>query len=280
MNNKLKECLIKLFYYCWFPLVILILSLICKFVIDQEDTIGNFIIFEGDYRSMYPYIEHAQVSSFELGVICFIPVMVYIAWLIFIFIRKYLRDRKQIEKNDNEWKKTLNNICIYFYFLCFTSMCIGLTMMFTEVLKTVVAMPRPNFFYMCNYKQIRTDYQYYLDNVKIGQIVNLDNCYGTEEDISDSILSFPSGHSSYSLSIALSSFIFTYFMKKKYFPGLASFMLFFLAIYVGVSRIMDYYHNVWDVLFGFFLACCISATCFIIFYDTLKKVFHEKFVEF
>lgn len=224
---------------------------------------------------MFPYIEHAQVSSGELAAICLIPAYVFIAWLLYTLFQK-----KQLVESE-DWTYRLNQLCVYFYFLCFSFMCLALTMMFTDVLKTTVAMPRPNFFYMCDFKQIRTDYDYYLQNVKVGQIVDTNDCFASQSDVNESQVSFPSGHSSYSMSVALSAMVFTCFMKKsqRKIPAIATFLLFFLAIYVGVSRIMDYYHNVWDVLFGFFLAICVTGTSSMVFYESLSQVSRTKFIE-
>lgn len=256
------------------PTVFSIIFIICKILVNQNGIIGNFQIFQGDYRNMYPYIDSPQVTSEELGIICLIPLFI---GLIFSVIGLLLPDDNFIKvlfKIETETAYLLfsdrNNISKYFYllnicyFVSYAYLCLTCTMMFTEFIKNVVAMPRPNFMGMCDYKQFDSNYTYYLENIVPGELVNLDDCYANSHDIQDSILSFPSGHSSYTSSIFFSSYLIFHKFKKNNLQ-IISFGLGFLSFYVGISRIMDYYHNVWDVLFGYFLAAFVNILIFSFF---------------
>lgn len=257
------------------PLSLAIIFLVIKYLVKINGTIGEFIIFEGDYRNIYPYIENPQVTSEQLAFICLVPVWSFISNIIIQFIIAFyyqhlIADRKVI----------IEDIAICLYFLLFTYMTLTFTMMFTEIIKNVFAMPRPNFFHMCNYQQINTNFSYYLENIIIGKIVDISNCYSDHIKIEESISSFPSDHSSYTLSIAISSFLFTKYTKRRNTFFIFVFMMFFLSFYVGISRIMDYYHNVWDVMFGFFLAICVNLIFVFSFHESICYIMKddEKFI--
>lgn len=258
------------------PLSLAVIFYMIKYFIEIGGTIGNFIIFEGDYRNMYPYIEQPQVSNENLGIICLIPIICYLYHIIFQIFVSFLLDRfyqVYFPRSKIDWNIIIKDIAISSYFLIFSYMTLACTMMFTEVIKNVVAMPRPNFFYICDYQKINSNYTFYLENVMIDRdnnyfsIADISKCYADSMRIEDSISSFPSGHSSYTLSIALSCFIFTKYTKRKNIYHIITFMLFFLSFYVGISRIMDYYHNVCDVIFGFFLAICVNILFLFFFND-------------
>lgn len=257
------------------PLVLSICFYVAKVLVDKNGLIGDFIIFEGDYRNMYPYNENPQVTNSDLGLICAIPLISFglfnlfaTLWILFVKHRSY----NSIDEINEHLETVYKSMFISVYFLLYTYMCLSCTMMFTEVIKNVVAMPRPNFFHMCDYKQINSNITFYNENINPGSIVDTSNCYADELLITDSESSFPSGHASYTLSIVLSHLQLIFFTSINRLNHIISFMGFFLAIYVGISRIMDYYHNVWDVLFGYFLAIIIHIVAILLFQSDLENI--------
>ena len=258
-------------YEIMIPLFLSVIFYLCKYCVGLKGVTGDFMILQNDYRYMYPYIETPQVTSSELGIICFIPLFI-LGFLSFLILLTYCCH--YIEKLFTtiilniapELSNGFSYVNICYIITRFTVMiycCLTCTMMFTEVIKCVVGMPRPNFMAMCDYQKFNSNYTFYEENVIPGAILDINDCYADNLKIDDSISSFPSGHSSYTFSIAFSIFILLIVSGAKWLH-IISFGAFILAFYVGISRIMDYYHNVWDVLFGFFLALIVNLVIFAI----------------
>lgn len=241
------------------PTIFAVIFIICRILVNQHGTIGSFQIFQGDYRNMYPYIDEPQVTSEELDIICLIPLFIAI---IISLVTVILPECSFVKIWCGSEDESLYSYLFKVYFnLSIIYLCLTCTMMFTEIIKNVVAMPRPNFMGMCDYKQFDFNYTFYLENIVPGELVNLNDCYANLHDIQDSISSFPSGHSSYTSSIFFSSYLIFQKFKKNNLQILL-FGLGFLSLYVGISRIVDYYHNVWDVLFGYFLSAFVNILIF------------------
>lgn len=217
----------------------------------------NFQIFEWDMRNLYPYVDNPQISEETLTLICYLPIFYSVFMFFTIVISFYCCG---VDYNFNN--EIINSIFFNNIFdLSFIYQCLAITMFFTQVIKTEVGMPRPNFFQMCNYQQINTNYTFYLENTSPYQIVNIDNCYTNIDEINDSISSFPSNHASYCFSLATSTFLLLS-IKKLPFYNILWISPFVIASYIGISRIQDYYHNISDVIAGALLGFLISIVIF------------------
>lgn len=242
-------------------------SLIClsgffflvKVLVEKIEPIGNFLIFQGDYRNMYPFNEHSEINDKKLEIINLMPAFICIGYLILLLLGAITFDKfgyKYNPKFKTNWKLVDNYNIFMVYFCLFSYLCLTCTMMFNQIIKNMVRIANPNFFHMCDYKQINSNYTYYLENVKIGEKVDLLDCYNYDL-IDRSISSFPSSYSSYMLSMALSFFNCIKHSKLGGEFQLLPVCLFFSSFYIGIVEISDYYNSVTDVLFGYFLAICI-----------------------
>lgn len=260
----LKNKIIKIMEYTIFIFFLWSISfIIARYIYSSVASYGSFQIFEWDMRNLYPYVENQHVNTNMLTIICAIPAISSVLSL-FVFYSMIN------QPYDYKVKNFLRVTSINFKTILFIYMNLIITIFFTEVIKTEVAMPRPNFFNMCNYQQIRTNYTFYLENTKPYEIANIDNCYANINIIQDAISSFPSAHTSYTFSIAMSAFLLVKLFNLP-FTTFTKILPFILSTYVGISRIHDYYHNVWDVLAGALLGCLISLSSFYVFYEQLVE---------
>ncbi|CAM0149389.1 unnamed protein product [Urochloa decumbens] len=121
-----------------------------------------------------------------------------------------------------------------------------ITAVFTDVIKTAVGRPRPDFFWRC----FPDGNQLY--NQVTGGVI----CHGEKSFLTDGRKSFPSGHTSWSfaglgfLSLYLSGKIKA-FNRQGHVAKLCIVILpLLLASLVGISRVDDYRHHWEDVFVG------------------------------
>ncbi|KAK1805969.1 hypothetical protein P4O66_013013 [Electrophorus voltai] len=111
----------------------------------------------------------------------------------------------------------------------------------TDLAKFTIGRPRPNFFSVCAPKVCK------------GYVSEI-NCTGNFNDVTESRLSFYSGHSSFGMYCML--FLALYVqarLRAKWARLLRPTIQFFLvafAVYVGYTRVSDYKHHWSDVLVG------------------------------
>ncbi|XP_076880628.1 phospholipid phosphatase 2b [Brachyhypopomus gauderio] len=111
----------------------------------------------------------------------------------------------------------------------------------TDLAKFTIGRPRPHFFAVCSPKTCKG----YMSEI---------NCTGNSNDVTESRLSFYSGHSSFGMYCML--FLALYVqarLKAKWARLLRPTIQFFLvafAVYVGYTRVSDYKHHWSDVLVG------------------------------
>lgn len=111
----------------------------------------------------------------------------------------------------------------------------------TDLAKYTIGRPRPNFMAVCAPK-VCTGYMLVI------------NCTGTPEDVTESRLSFYSGHSSFSMycMLFLALYVQARFVAKwaRLLRPTIQFFLVAFAVYVGYTRVSDYKHHWSDVLVG------------------------------
>lgn len=153
--------------------------------------------------------------------------------------------------------------------VCAWATSIGTSEGLTQIFKIYVRRRRPNFMDLCGYET--------------GQ------CTNSDDHIIEANLSFPSGHSSLSacgmtfLTLAvLSQLLFMQHqrvskqsssLQLRWYAPLVTLAAFTYTLFVGTSRIVDYWHFPSDVLAGWCLGGLTSAACFHIWFPPL---WHER----
>ncbi|KAI5616492.1 phospholipid phosphatase 2-like, partial [Silurus asotus] len=120
----------------------------------------------------------------------------------------------------------------------------------TEMAKFTIGRPRPNFMAVC------------APIVCEGYMLQI-NCTGSKNNVTESRLSFYSGHSSFGMYCML--FLALYVQARMAFkwarllrPTIQFFLVAF-AIYVGYTRVSDYKHHWSDVLVGLLQGALIAV---------------------
>ncbi|XP_077463819.1 phospholipid phosphatase 2b [Stigmatopora argus] len=132
----------------------------------------------------------------------------------------------------------------------------------TDLAKFTIGRPRPNFMAVCA-PRVCTGYM---------QVIN---CTGKPQDVTESRLSFYSGHSSFGMYCML--FLALYVQARlvaKWARLLRPTIQFFLvafAVYVGYTRVSDYKHHWSDVLVGLLQGALIASLNVRFVSDFFKK---------
>ncbi|XP_033820855.1 phospholipid phosphatase 2b [Periophthalmus magnuspinnatus] len=132
----------------------------------------------------------------------------------------------------------------------------------TDLAKYTIGRPRPNFMSVCAPK-VCTSY------------IEAENCTGRPQDVTESSLSFYSGHSSFGMYCML--FLALYVQARlaaKWARLLRPTIQFFLvafAVYVGYTRVSDYKHHWSDVLVGLLQGALVAVLNVHFVSDFFKK---------
>lgn len=132
----------------------------------------------------------------------------------------------------------------------------------TDLAKYTIGRPRPNFLAVCAPK------------VCVGY-VKLINCTGSLQNVTESRLSFYSGHASFGMYCML--FLALYVQARlvaKWARLLRPTIQFFLvafAVYVGYTRVSDYKHHWSDVLVGLLQGALVAVLNVHLVSDFFKK---------
>lgn len=158
-------------------------------------------------------------------------------------------------------------LCSTFAYALLTTACV------TEIIKVIVSRPRPEFFYLCNYKGYADavdsgNYTNYFALTKPNTFGSYDDCYD-QSMVSEATSSFPSGHT----SMSFASMLFTTFVIQLMFDianfftlyGMISFSPLIVSTWIACSRILDYKHREDDVIGG----AIIGIVCTIIAWRSL-----------
>ncbi|KAJ3599539.1 hypothetical protein NHX12_033498 [Muraenolepis orangiensis] len=128
----------------------------------------------------------------------------------------------------------------------------------TDLAKFTIGRPRPNFMSVC------------APRVCKGYMLKL-NCTGTLQDVTESRLSFYSGHSSFGMYCML--FLAARLMVKwaRLLRPTVQFFLVSFAVYVGYTRVSDYKHHWSDVLVGLLQGALVAVLTVRFVSDFFKK---------
>uniref|UniRef100_A0A1A8F3Z0 Phospholipid phosphatase 2 n=1 Tax=Nothobranchius korthausae TaxID=1143690 RepID=A0A1A8F3Z0_9TELE len=170
----------------------------------------------------------------------------------------YLVYRKRIYSNShfNQYVAALYKVVGTFLFGASVSQSL------TDLAKYTIGRPRPNFMAVCAPK-LCSGYM---------QVIN---CTGSLSDVTESRLSFYSGHSSFGMYCML--FLALYVQARlaaKWARLLRPTIQFFLvafAVYVGYTRVSDYKHHWSDVLVGLLQGALVAVLNVRFVSDFLKK---------
>lgn len=120
----------------------------------------------------------------------------------------------------------------------------------TDIAKFTIGRPRPNFLTVCAPKDCT------------GYMLEI-NCTGKLEDVTESRLSFYSGHSSFGMYCMLFLALYVHArLVAKWARLLRPTIQFFLvafAVYVGYTRVSDYKHHWSDVLVGLLQGALVAV---------------------
>ncbi|XP_030074275.1 phospholipid phosphatase 2 [Microcaecilia unicolor] len=124
----------------------------------------------------------------------------------------------------------------------------------TDLAKYMIGRPRPNFLAVCNPDWMRVNCSgYVLEDV----------CQGNPGAVTESRLSFYSGHSSFGMYCMVFLALYVQARLKGQWARLLrptiQFFLISFAVYVGYTRVSDYKHHWSDVLVGFLQGVLVAG---------------------
>ena len=227
-----------------------------------------------------PYISKPQVSNLMLGLLS--TMIPFFALIISIIIKAF----KPVDRTIYPiYLNSYNNNNIIYELIIIIGLSVSLTLnsAITNTLKIILGEPRPNFFGLCDYKGYRevlqtNNYTIYDQTIHFGRFGNPLECNAPNSEILDAFSSFPSGHSSLMFAgICYASLILLSHRTYNVISYLCSIIIcvgmIILGLWVGYTRVVDYYHRTYDVLAGIILGCVIGYMIFKLVDDTLKKLF-------
>lgn len=231
--------------------------------------------FEQDISFSYPFIEDRNVtvpSALLFVYAIVIPIILMIA--------AYRLPIWVVGKNLQRFPL----VPTFLWFLVTT----GMALFITEVLKHYIGRPRPNFFAMCNYQGYRAvstggNRSSFLAATSPLTQANLSKCWALDM-VPKGLVSCPSGHS----SLSMAGLGFTALFFHQMFSETANsrmlphwkwsartiartavpFACILGALFVGSSRIFDYWHHVADVLMGFSIGAAAAAMPAVSYFGT------------
>ena len=155
--------------------------------------------------------------------------------------------------------------------------CLAATLMITSIIKSTVGSLRPHFIDVCNPDVDCSNYSN--DVYHLNYTCQANKSYETQKIINQARLSFPSGHSSFSAAVMGFNILYIQFRYKVFdfrvngnkspsnvsFGASTAYIKLFLQIlslgvacFISMSRLMDYYHHLVDVMVGFIIGAIIG----------------------
>jgi phosphatidate phosphatase len=154
-------------------------------------------------------------------------------------------------------------ICL-FHGLSLFVLGIAITLCLTEIGKKWVGRLRPHFISVCDPDWSTVACTSLARTGNVHNAINTGNnfCRGKKKDIDEARLSFPSGHSSFSVYAMLFLIIYVearlFLLRLRYLKPLIQMTAFIAAFVTCLSRISDYHHRGTDVLGGSALGAVIA----------------------
>uniref|UniRef100_A0A8C7WSR6 Phospholipid phosphatase 2 n=1 Tax=Oryzias sinensis TaxID=183150 RepID=A0A8C7WSR6_9TELE len=227
--------------------LIVVVDVLCVFVAALPSAILtlNFSpyqrdIFCNDQTIKYPYkkdtISHGTMAA--VTITCSI--------VIITIGEAFLVYKKRLHSNTkfNQYLSTLYKVVGTYLFGAAVSQSL------TDLAKFTIGRPRPNFFSVCA-------------PVSCEGLVLRSNCTGAARNVTESRLSFYSGHSSFGMYCMVFLSLYVQARMQGKWTRLArptiQFFLVAFALYVGYTRVSDYKHHWSDVLVGLLQGALIAV---------------------
>jgi membrane-associated phospholipid phosphatase len=238
--------------------VVLLIWALC-IGLGKVDT-SRIVILERDPSISFPYV-NAQfpvslLVGFSVGAPC--GFVVICATLVFRY---------------NSSSKNYVTVLTMAFLLLTLAQCLLLADGITNTIKVLVLRPRPNFLAYCDYKGFQLasssgNYTSYNLATQPNAVGSTSSCL-SKSSLPDSVLSFPSGHS----SLSFAGMTFVSLLLKHAIEGWGQFKLLglhgaivaaplFLSSWVAITRIQDYFHHEDDVMMGSFIGASASIFVF------------------
>ncbi|CAI9547891.1 unnamed protein product [Staurois parvus] len=188
-----------------------------------------------DESIRYPYKEDTITHGLMAGVTISCTVIIITSGEMYMVFSKRLYSRSEC----NNYVAALYKVIGTFLFGASVSQSL------TDLAKYMIGRPRPNFIAVCDpdWKMINCS----------GYVTEFE-CRGSHTNVTESRLSFYSGHSSFGMYCML--FLSLYVQARlcgkwaRLLRPTVQFFLFSFALYVGYTRVSDYKHHWSDVLVG------------------------------
>ncbi|XP_047467970.1 phospholipid phosphatase 2-like [Mugil cephalus] len=228
-------------------LILIVVDILCVFVAALPSAILTLMfspyqrgIYCDDTSISYPYrrdtVSHGAMAA--ITITCSI--------VIITTGEAYLVRTNRLRSNSefNQYLSALYKVVGTFLFGAAVSQSL------TDLAKFTIGRPRPNFLSVCAPTSCN------------GYVLQI-NCTGSQRNVTESRLSFYSGHSSFGMYCML--FLSLYVqarMKGKWTRLVRPTIQFFLvafAVYVGYTRVSDYKHHWSDVLVGLLQGALIAV---------------------
>eukprot|EP01023_Acetabularia_acetabulum_P009795 TRINITY_DN14436_c0_g1_i1.p1 TRINITY_DN14436_c0_g1~~TRINITY_DN14436_c0_g1_i1.p1 ORF type:complete len:275 (+),score=27.42 TRINITY_DN14436_c0_g1_i1:202-1026(+) len=222
----------------WICLIILALL---ELIVHQFNPFHRFIGEDEMQNYKYPYYKFQTVPAWALSIITLLP-----ALLVFAIFRAF-----------NQINNTVFYRAVVGFFASFV-----FTVLATDCLKNLSGRPRPHYYYRC-FPEGNATYAPYAANVVYGY---------PECSVDDAMRSFPSGHSSISmsglgfLSLFLLDQLRAYNGMGSVWKGTLVMVPILCSGLIAATRVRDYYHHWGDVLFGLFLGFAIAVVSYCQFF--------------
>ncbi|KAM7538947.1 hypothetical protein Aperf_G00000052424 [Anoplocephala perfoliata] len=205
--------------------------------------------FKDDLSLKYPY-RPSTVPNVYLYTVC--PIITILIIIIVELFRAHNYGFSRTYKG-----VSLVLICNY-KFIYLLGFGYAVTSAFVHIGKVVVGELRPNFFDVCGPTPVTT--------TSYGYVSNFTCTKSNQHEIDEMRLSFPSGHSAYTMFPAVFISVYLYY-RMPHIP-VASVLQAFLqvaaitaAFYVGLTRVTDNKHHPHDVLAGFLIGAVVAIFC-------------------
>jgi diacylglycerol diphosphate phosphatase/phosphatidate phosphatase len=199
------------------------------------------IIWRDDRSIMYPYSLSEIVPSWALPLFAFVLPMIMIT--VWMGVKRFGNKRLFV---------------VYVGLI----LALAITVLVTNIVKPLVGRARPDFLARCD-----------ADPLVTSKLV----CRGSKALVAEGRRSFPSGHTSSSFA-GLMFAAFFLAGQMSLFDGegrayrlVVSVIPFLLAVFVGISRVMDYRHHWQDVLAGAILGTVIAYLCYRMYFPAIMS---------